>query len=67
MTIPISIIGIDLGKNWFHVVGLDPKGTFLLRNSRPSVDSRHVSLRSCIASDDGGSRSTTRSTKRHEN
>ena len=31
MTIPISIIGIDLGKNWFHVVGLDAKGTVLLR------------------------------------
>lgn len=31
MTIPLSIIGIDLGKNWFHVVGLDAKGTVLLR------------------------------------
>src|SRR5262245_2859302 len=31
MTIPLSIIGIDLGKNWFHVVGLDAKGAVLLR------------------------------------
>jgi transposase len=31
MTIPLNIIGIDLGKNWFHVVGLDAKGTVLLR------------------------------------
>jgi transposase len=31
MAVLISIIGIDLGKNWFHVVGLDPHGTVLLR------------------------------------
>jgi hypothetical protein len=30
MTIPISIISIDLGKNWFHVMGLGAKGTVLL-------------------------------------
>ena len=31
MAVPFSIIVIDLGKNWFHVVGLDPHGTVLLR------------------------------------
>ncbi|MBR7781553.1 hypothetical protein [Undibacterium luofuense] len=27
----IHIIGIDLGKNWFHLVGMDEKGKPLLR------------------------------------
>jgi hypothetical protein len=26
MTIQPSITGIDLGKNWFHVIGLDRDG-----------------------------------------
>ena len=23
---PLAIVGIDLGKNWFHLVGLDEGG-----------------------------------------
>jgi transposase len=31
MTTQLHILGIDLGKNWFHVVGIDQGGTPLLR------------------------------------
>jgi len=27
----IAVIGIDIGKNSFHVVGLDDRGTIVLR------------------------------------
>jgi hypothetical protein len=27
----IAVIGIDIGKNWFHVVGLDGRGAIVLR------------------------------------
>jgi hypothetical protein len=27
----VSVIGIDIGKNSFHVVGLDDRGTIVLR------------------------------------
>jgi len=27
----IAAIGIDIGKNWFHVVGLDGRGAVALR------------------------------------
>ena len=28
---PLTIVGIDLGKNWFHLVGLDEGGATILR------------------------------------
>ena len=28
---PIAVIGIDIGKNSFHVVGLDGRGAIVLR------------------------------------
>jgi len=28
---PIAVIGIDIGRNWFHVVGLDSRGAITLR------------------------------------
>src|SRR5918995_4824844 len=31
MTTAPTIVGIDLGKNWFHLVGLDGQGTAVLR------------------------------------
>ncbi len=31
MTTPPTILGIDLGKNWFHLVGLDRQGAAVLR------------------------------------
>ena len=29
--ITIAVVGIDIGKNSFHVVGLDHRGTIVLR------------------------------------
>jgi len=31
MTTAPTIVGIDLGKNWFHLVGLDGRGAAVLR------------------------------------
>ena len=31
MTTEPTIVGIDLGKNWFHLVGLDGRGATVLR------------------------------------
>ena len=31
MTTAPTIIGIDLGKNWFHLIGLDARGAMVLR------------------------------------
>ena len=32
----IAVIGIDIGKNAFHVVGLDERGAFALRRGASS-------------------------------
>lgn len=31
MTTTVTVLGIDLGKNWFHLVGLDERGAIALR------------------------------------
>ena len=38
----ISVIGIDIGKNSFHIVGLDERGAIALRQkwSRGQVEAR---------------------------
>jgi hypothetical protein len=58
----IIVIGIDIGKNSFHVVGLDKRGAIVLRQkwSRGQVENtarqhsalpdRHGSLRRCASS-----------------
>jgi transposase len=48
-TAEIAVIGIDIGKNSFHVVGLDKKGAIVLRQkwSRGQVESRLVNLPPC--------------------
>jgi hypothetical protein len=33
MTTAPTIIGIDLGKNWFHLAGLDGQGAAVLRKN----------------------------------
>jgi hypothetical protein len=45
----IAVIGIDIGKNSFHVVGLDRRGAIVLRQkwSRGQVETRLVNL-SCL-------------------
>jgi len=38
----IATMGIDIGKNWFHVIGLDRRGAIVLRQklSRGQVEAR---------------------------
>jgi hypothetical protein len=46
----IAVIGIDIGKNSFHVVGLDARGTIVLRQkgSRGQVEVRFSNLPPCV-------------------
>ena len=38
----IAVVGIDIGKNSFHIVGLDDRGAIVLRQgwSRSQVETR---------------------------
>jgi transposase len=46
----IAVVGIDIGKNSFHVVGLDRRGAIVLRQkwSRGQVEARLVNLPPCL-------------------
>ena len=46
----IAVIGIDIGKNWFHVVGLDGRGAIALRQkwSRGQVETRLGNMPACL-------------------
>jgi transposase len=46
----IVVVGIDIGKNSFHVVGLDLHGAIVLRQkwSRGQVETRLANLRPCL-------------------
>jgi transposase len=46
----ISVVGIDIGKNSFHVVGLDDRGAIVLRQkwSRGQVQTRLANLPPCV-------------------
>jgi transposase len=46
----IAVIGIDIGKNSFHVVGLDARGAIVLRQkwSRGQVGSRFANMPVCL-------------------
>jgi transposase len=46
----IAVVGIDIGKNSFHVVGLDDRGAIVLRQkwSRGQVESRFANLPPCL-------------------
>jgi transposase len=46
----IAVIGIDIGKNSFHVVGLDMRGAIALRQkwSRGQVDARLANIPPCL-------------------
>ena len=46
----IAVIGIDIGKNSFHVVGHDQRGAIVLRQkwSRGQVEARLANLPSCL-------------------
>ena len=46
----IAVVGIDIGKNSFHVVGQDRRGTIVLRQrwSRSQVDARFANMPPCL-------------------
>jgi len=46
----IAVIGIDIGKNSFHIVGLDRRGAIVLRQkwSRGQVETRLANLPPCL-------------------
>jgi len=46
----IAVIGIDVGKNSFHVVGLDRRGSIVLRQkwSRGQVATRLATIPRCL-------------------
>ncbi len=46
----IAVIGIDIGKNSFHVVGLDGRGAIVLRQkwSRGQVEARFANMSRCL-------------------
>jgi len=46
----ISVIGIDIGKNSFHVVGHDERGAIVLRQkwSRGQVEARFANMPPCL-------------------
>ena len=47
----IAVIGIDIGKNFSHVVGLDKRGAIVLRQkwSRGQVEARLANMPPCLA------------------
>jgi len=46
----VATIGIDIGKNTFHLIGLDKIGAIVLRQklSRSQVDTRLASMPPCL-------------------
>ena len=48
--IAVSVIGIDIGKNSFHIVGVDQRGAIVLRQkwSRGQVDVRLTNMPPCL-------------------
>jgi transposase len=46
----ITVIGIDIGKNSFHIVGLDGRGSIVLRQkwSRSQVEARLANMPPCL-------------------
>ena len=47
---PIATLGIDIGKNSFHLIGLDGRGTIVLRQklSPGQVEQRLANLPTCL-------------------
>ena len=46
----VAVMGIDIGKNSFHVVGLDSRGAIVLRQkwSRGQVEARLANMPPCL-------------------
>jgi transposase len=50
LNVAIAVIGIDIGKNSFHVVGQDERGAIVLRQkwSRGQVEARLANMQPCL-------------------
>jgi hypothetical protein len=48
---PIAVIGIDIGKNVFHLIGLDKRGAivFKAKLSRSQLESQLANIPPCVA------------------
>ena len=48
----IAVVGIDIGKNFFHIVGHDERGAIVLHRkwSRGQVEARFANIPPCLAS-----------------
>ena len=46
----IAVVGVDIGKNSFHIVGLDDRGAIVLRQkwSRSQVEARFANMPPCL-------------------
>jgi transposase len=46
----VAVVGIDIGKNSFHIVGHDERGAIVLRQkwSRGQVEARFANLPPCL-------------------
>jgi Transposase len=46
----VAVVGIDIGKNSFHIVGQDGRGAIVLRQkwSRSQVEARFANMSSCL-------------------
>jgi transposase len=46
----IAVVGVDIGKNSFHVIGLDQRGAIVLRQkwSRGQVEARFANMPPCL-------------------
>ena len=53
---PVATIGLDIGKNTFHLVGLDKRGTIVMRIklSRHQLARRLVNLPPCLVGLEAG-------------
>ena len=46
----VAVVGIDIGKNLFHIVGQDGRGEIVLRQkwSRSQVEARFANMSPCL-------------------
>ena len=53
---PVATIGIDIGKNTFHLIGLDKRGTIVMRIKAPRnhLARRLVNLPTCLVGLEAG-------------
>ena len=58
----VTAIGIDMGKNTLHMIGLDPRGAIVLREkvSRGRITSRLANLPPCLIGIEAGDGDTLR-------